>query len=71
MDLDFLLGAGGTGLLARAYGELGDIGERGLRLGSELAEQQLGQAQFRPYTITTGTGGHIWHSHRSNNRPIV
>ena len=29
--LDFLLGAGGTGLLARAYGELGDIGERGLR----------------------------------------
>jgi len=55
--LDFLIGAGGTGLLARAYGELGDIGKRGLRLGSKLADIQLGQAQFRPYTITTGTGG--------------
>ena len=60
MDEDifkYLLGGAGTGLLARAYGELGDIGERGLRLGTELAEEQIGQAQFRPYTITTGTGG--------------
>ena len=60
--LEWLLGGGaqgiaGTGLLARAYGELGDIGERGIRLGTELAEEQIGQAQFRPYTITTGTGG--------------
>ena len=60
MDEDifkYLLGGAGTGLLARAYGELGDIGERGIRLGTELAEEQIGQAQFRPYTITTGTGG--------------
>lgn len=55
--LDFLIGAGGTGLLASAYSDLGKIGERGLKLGTELAEEQLGQAEFRPYTITTGTGG--------------
>lgn len=54
--LKFLFGAGGTGLLARAYSDLGDIGQEGLRLGDELAEEQLGQAQFRPYTITSGTG---------------
>lgn len=55
--LDYLLGGAGVGLLYDAYEDLGKIGERGLLLGSELAEQQLGQAQFRPYTITTGTGG--------------
>lgn len=55
--LEFLLGAGGTGLLASAYSDLGKIGERGIALGTELAEEQLGQAEFRPYTITTGTGG--------------
>jgi hypothetical protein len=55
--LDWLTGAAGTGLLASAYSDLGDIGRRGLELGTELAEEQMGQAQFRPYTITTGTGG--------------
>ena len=54
---DYLLGGAGTGLLASAYSDLGKIGERGITLGTELAEEQLGQAQFRPYTITTGTGG--------------
>ena len=54
---DYFLGGAGTGLLASAYGDLGKIGERGIALGTELAEKQLGQAEFRPYTITTGTGG--------------
>lgn len=59
---DFLGGGGGQGLaglglLTSAYGRLGDIGERGLTLGQQLAETQLGQAAFRPYTVTTATGG--------------
>ena len=59
---DFLGGGGGQGLaglglLTSAYGRLGDIGERGLTLGQELAETQMGQAAFRPYTVTTSTGG--------------
>jgi hypothetical protein len=59
---DFLGGGGGQGLaglglLTSAYGRLGDIGERGLTLGQQLAETQMGQAAFRPYTVTTSTGG--------------
>jgi len=59
---DFLLGGGaqglaGLGLLTGAYNRLGNIGERGLGLGESLAETQLGQAAFRPYTVTTATGG--------------
>ena len=58
---DFLFGGGaqglaGLGLLTGAYNRLGGIGERGLGLGESLAETQLGQAAFRPYTITTPTG---------------
>jgi hypothetical protein len=59
---DYLGGGGsqglaGLGLLMNAYGRLGDVGERGLGLGQDLAETQLGQAAFRPYTVTTATGG--------------
>jgi len=64
MDLfgDFLLGGGaqglaGLGLLTGAYNRLGGIGERGLQIGQGLAQTQLGQAAFRPYTVTTATGG--------------
>ena len=58
---DFLFGGGaqglaGLGLLTGAYNRLGQIGERGLGLGQSLAEQQMQQAAFRPYTITTPTG---------------
>jgi len=63
MDLfgDFLFGGGaqglaGLGLLTGAYNRLGGIGERGLGLGQNLATQQMQQAAFRPYTITTPTG---------------
>lgn len=50
-------GLAGLGLLMNAYGRLGDIGERGLTLGQDLATTQLEQAAFRPYTVTTATGG--------------
>ena len=50
-------GLAGLGLLTSAYGRLGDIGQRGLGLGQELAQTQLEQAAFRPYTVTTATGG--------------
>jgi hypothetical protein len=50
-------GAAGAGLLYKAYEDLGDIGERGLTLGQELAQTQMEQAAFRPYTVTTATGG--------------
>ena len=58
---DFLFGGGAQGLawlglLTGAYNRLGQIGERGLGLGQSLAEQQMQQAAFRPYTITTPTG---------------
>ena len=54
---DALGGAAALGLLTSAYNRLGDIGERGQRLGAELAETQMEQAAFRPYTVTTATGG--------------
>ena len=59
---DFLFGGGaqglaGLGLLTGAYGALGGIGERGLNLGRSLAAQQMAQSAFRPYTVTSATGG--------------
>lgn len=50
-------GLAGLGLLLNAYNRLGGVGERGLELGQDLAQTQLGQAAFRPYTVTTATGG--------------
>jgi len=59
---DFLQGGGaqglaGIGLLMNAYNELGNIGQQGLQLGQDLASTQMEQAAFRPYTVTTATGG--------------
>ena len=54
---DLIGGAGALGLLGTAYSELGDIGEDALGYGQELAQRQLEQAAFRPYTVTTATGG--------------
>lgn len=54
---DILGGTAALGLLTSAYNRLGDIGERGQRLGEELAQTQIEQAAFRPYTVTTATGG--------------
>jgi len=50
------LGAGGL-LTGKAYQRLGDIGEQARRESSELAETGMEQSRFRPFTVTTGTGG--------------
>lgn len=50
------LGAGGL-LTGKAYNRLGDIGEQARRESSELAETGMEQSRFRPFTVTTGTGG--------------
>jgi hypothetical protein len=56
--LQNLLGGGaGAGLLFKAYEDLGGVGETGLQIGQQLAEQQMEQAAFRPYTVTSATGG--------------
>lgn len=54
---DILGGIGALGLLTSAYNRLGGVGEQGLNLGNQLAQTQLGQAAFTPYTFTTATGG--------------
>ena len=55
---------GGTSLIADAYSRLGDIGQEAFeRFGPGyegqpgLAEELTGMLEFRPYTVTTGTGG--------------
>lgn len=50
-------GLAGIGLLLNAYNRLGGIGQQGLQLGQDLATTQIEQAAFRPYTVTTSTGG--------------
>jgi len=50
-------GLAGIGLLLNAYNRLGGIGQQGLQLGQDLATTQMEQAAFRPYTVTTSTGG--------------
>lgn len=58
MQPDVLLpGVVGGLLTGEAYGRLSDIGQQA-KLGAEtLAAQQLEQTQFRPFTVTTATGG--------------
>ena len=48
--------AGGLGALTGAYGRLGDIGERGLVGAGQIAEEAFARSQFKPFTVTTGTG---------------
>jgi hypothetical protein len=62
VDWNRLFGLGGIaaagGLLTgEAYERLGEIGEQARREAGDLAETQLQQTQFRPFTVTTGTGG--------------
>jgi len=57
LDGSLALGGAGLGLLYQGYQDLEDLGQTGLTYGQELAEQQLQQAAFRPYTVTTATGG--------------
>ena len=53
---DIIAGAAGTGLVAKAYGDLGDIGKDALAGSKEIADLGLQQSQFRPYTVTSGLG---------------
>jgi len=53
-NLGGLLGALG---LYSAYSDLGSLGQTGRQAGEDLADLQLEQTQFRPYTVTTATGG--------------
>jgi hypothetical protein len=53
-QLGGLLGALG---LYSAYSDLGSLGRTGRQAGQDLADLQLQQTQFRPYTVTTATGG--------------
>lgn len=56
-DSSAVRGLGGLALLAKAYSDLGGVGTQGLGLGQQLAEEQMQQAAFRPYTVTSATGG--------------
>ena len=49
-------GAGGLASLMGAYDRLGDIGERGLAGAGQIAEEAFARSQFKPFTVTTGTG---------------
>ena len=54
-----LPGVVGGLLTGEAYGRLSDIGQQA-RTGAEaLAERQLEQTQFRPFTVTTATGADL------------
>lgn len=48
--------AGGALAVKDAYDRLGDIGDRGMSAGAELAQQGLQQTQFQPYTVTSSVG---------------
>ena len=50
---------GGLGALTGAYDRLGAIGERGLEGAGQIAEEAFARSQFKPFTVTTGTGSSI------------
>ena len=55
---DVLLpGVVGGLLTGEAYGRLSDIGRQARTGAEELAATQMEQTQFRPFTVTTATGG--------------
>ena len=51
--------AGGLGSLTGAYNRLGSIGERGLAGAGQIAEEAFSRSQFKPFTVTTGTGSSV------------
>ena len=50
---------GGLGALTGAYDRLGSIGERGLVGAGQIAEEAFARSQFKPFTVTTGTGSSV------------
>jgi len=51
--------AGGLASLMGAYNRLGAIGERGLVGAGQIAEEAFARSQFKPFTVTTGTGSSV------------
>ena len=51
--------AGGLGSLTGAYNRLGAIGERGRVGAGQIAEEAFARSQFKPFTVTTGTGSSV------------
>jgi len=50
-------GLAGAGLLFnKAYENMGEVGKTAQTASNTLAQQALGQTQFRPFTVTTGLG---------------
>lgn len=54
---DLATGAGALGLLYSAYDQLGQTGTDAQNAADQLAQLQMGQTQFQPYTITGAQGG--------------
>jgi len=52
-------GIAGTLLTGEAYNRLSDIGSQAQRQAMELAERGQAESQFRPFTVTTTTGGQL------------
>ena len=51
--------AGGLASVMGAYNRLGSIGERGLAGANQIAEEAFARSQFKPFTVTTGTGSSV------------
>ena len=51
--------AGGLASVMGAYNRLGSIGERGLAGAHQIAEEAFARSQFKPFTVTTGTGSSV------------
>jgi len=59
-NMDLLGGAAGAGMLAKGYSDLGDIGQRAYEEFSApggLADRLSSDLEFKPYTVTSATGG--------------
>ena len=51
--------AGGLGALTGAYNRLGSIGDFANVAASQIGEDAFARSQFKPFTVTTGTGSSI------------
>ena len=54
-----LPGIAGTLLTGEAYSRLSDVGREAEQAAMGLAERGLAESQFRPFTVTTATGGQL------------
>lgn len=54
-----LPGIAGTLLTGEAYNRLSDVGREAEQAAMGLAERGLAESQFKPFTVTTATGGQL------------